>query len=86
MGFCKMPTIDIPGAEIYDVVSGRTMKLVPPSADHWCAGWLLYQHPDGGWVTLRKATEDDRRRVETEMLRVTRLNLIPEKVMPWPNH
>lgn len=22
-------------------------------------GWLLYKHPDGQWVTLRKATDDD---------------------------
>ena len=23
-------------------------------------GWLVYQHADGQWVTLRKATDEDR--------------------------
>lgn len=26
-------------------------------------GWLYYRHPDGQWVTLREATDDDRRRL-----------------------
>ena len=35
------------------------MKYVYPDAKHWTAGWILYQHPDGQWVTLRKATDID---------------------------
>ena len=26
-------------------------------------GWLCYRHPDGQWVSLRKATEDDIKKV-----------------------
>jgi hypothetical protein len=39
--------------------NGREMIYVYPNTKHWSAGWILYQHPDGEWVTLRKATEDD---------------------------
>ncbi len=49
---------DVSGIEFYDVVSRRTMKYIYPDANHWTAGWILYKH-DGGWVTLRKATEQD---------------------------
>lgn len=30
--------------------------------------WLFYQHPDGQWVSLRKATEDDVRAILCEMV------------------
>ncbi len=41
----------------YDQASGRFMKLV---CDGPYAGWLCYRHPDRKWVTLRKATDEDR--------------------------
>ena len=50
---------DSPGLEFYDGVSTRWMKYVYPDTKHWTAGWILYKHPDGQWVTLRKATDDD---------------------------
>ena len=25
--------------------------------------WLCYRHPDGGWVSLREATEQDREKI-----------------------
>jgi hypothetical protein len=28
-------------------------------------GWVFYKHPDGQWVTLRKATEQELSRAET---------------------
>lgn len=28
-------------------------------------GWVFYKHPDGQWVTLRKATEPELSRAET---------------------
>jgi hypothetical protein len=47
------------GIEFYDAQSQRQMKYVYPDSKHHTAGWLLYRHPDGQWVTLRKATEID---------------------------
>jgi hypothetical protein len=47
------------GLDFYDCASGREMKYVYPDSSHWTAGWLLYKHPDGQWVTLRKATDAD---------------------------
>lgn len=50
---------DISGLEFYDAARQRTMKYVYPDTPHWTAGWILYKHPDGQWVTLRKATDAD---------------------------
>jgi hypothetical protein len=50
---------DPPGIEFFDAATSRRMKYVYPGSSHWTAGWLLYKHPDGQWVTLRKATRDD---------------------------
>lgn len=52
-------TFDVPGLEFYDAASQRTMKYVYPDTKHWAAGWILYKHPDGQWVTLRKASDVD---------------------------
>lgn len=50
-----------PGLRFYDGASQRDMLLV--YAPHEWAGWLCYRHPDGQWVSLRKATEDDQSRI-----------------------
>lgn len=50
---------DVPGLEFFDQNSNRTMKYVYPHTEHWTAGWILYRHVDGRWVTLRKATDAD---------------------------
>jgi hypothetical protein len=50
---------DRSGLEFYDATTRRTMKYMYPDTDHWTAGWLLYKHPDGQWVTYRKATDAD---------------------------
>lgn len=51
---------DVPGLEFYDQGKKKTMKYVYPDTKHWCAGWILFKNPgDGGWVTLRKATDAD---------------------------
>lgn len=39
--------------------NGREMMYCYPDSKHELAGWLLYRHPDGQWVTLRKATDAD---------------------------
>jgi hypothetical protein len=49
----------LPGVIFYDATEGRTMKYVDPESKHRAAGWLLYKHPDGQWVTLRKADSAD---------------------------
>ena len=54
-----MELVDPTGLEFYDAATNRTMKYVYPDTPHWTAGWILYKHPDGQWVTLRKATDAD---------------------------
>ena len=43
------------GVRFYDANHGE-MMLCEEGPDN---GWLCYRHPDGQWVTLRKATSDD---------------------------
>lgn len=49
------------GVRFYDAASGRNMVLVADGAP--MGGWLHYRHPNGQWVSLRKATDDDRARL-----------------------
>lgn len=51
---------DVFGIEFYDAATGRTMKYAYPEEENggW-GGWLFFKHPDGQWVSLRKATDDD---------------------------
>ncbi len=49
------------GVIFFDNASKRQMLLVGEGEAY--AGWLCYKHPDGHWVTLRKATEDDREKI-----------------------
>lgn len=44
------------GTPFYDNASQRRMKYVVEGP--W-KGWIIYQHADGHWVTLRKATDED---------------------------
>lgn len=39
--------------------NGKEMMYCYPDSKHELAGWILYRHPDGQWVTLRKATDAD---------------------------
>ena len=48
------------GVQFFDQASGRQCLL---SEDGWTKGWLLWKHPDGQWITWRKATKDDRQRL-----------------------
>lgn len=49
---------DPPGIDFYDQASKRMMRLVQEGG---YAGWIVFRHPvAGNWVTLRKATKDDR--------------------------
>lgn len=48
------------GTRFFDNDSGREMLLVAEDEQQegW-RGWLFYKHPDGQWVSLRKATDND---------------------------
>lgn len=43
----------------WDAATSRECCYVYPGARHSTAGWILFRHPDGQWVTWRKATEMD---------------------------
>lgn len=45
----------------FDKATDREMKLV--NSGGW-SGWLFYRHPDGAWVSSRKATEADRAAID----------------------
>ncbi len=44
------------GTRFHDAASGREMLYV---LEGHMKGWICYRHPDGQWVTLREATEED---------------------------
>jgi hypothetical protein len=46
------------GIKFFDAISDRQMILVADGEPF--AGWLCYQHPDGQWVSLRKAITDNK--------------------------
>ena len=46
------------GAKFFDIATNREMILIEDEKSSY-KGWLCYKHPDGQWVTLRKATNDD---------------------------
>jgi len=55
----NVPNFDVPGLEMYDATTGKTLKYIYPDTPHWTAGWILYKVPDGGLATYRKATDAD---------------------------
>jgi hypothetical protein len=67
------------GVHFVDMASMRQMVLVQetdPRKD--LHGWICYRNRDGVWMTLRRATEEDRRRVLlAQQVRVT--VLLPEE-------
>jgi hypothetical protein len=58
---------DPPGLKFYDGASRRWMKLVYEG--HWAAGWIVFKHPDGQWVTLREATSEDLDRINAAVVK-----------------
>ena len=52
-----------PSIEFHDGATGRTLRYVYPDAPSDFSGWLIYRHADGHWVSLRKATDEDIRRL-----------------------
>lgn len=52
------------GLLFYDMAAHREMLL-----KRWDDGklWLFYQNPDGEWVSLREATDEDIKRLKAEL-------------------
>jgi len=50
------------GVVFFDNISKREMMLVAEGESF--ARWLCYRHPDGQWVSLRKATDEDKKKIE----------------------
>lgn len=46
------------GFKFYSQSMKKQMMLVQDEASSW-NGWIVYKHPDGQWVSLRKATDAD---------------------------
>lgn len=58
------------GYLFFDETSGRQIKLVAEDEPRESIrGWLLTKHPDGQWVSLRKATAADLDAVREAMVR-----------------
>lgn len=51
-----------PEIRFYNASRKQDMGLCKSSP---LAGWIVYKHPDGQWVTYREATEADLRQIET---------------------
>jgi hypothetical protein len=47
----------VQGIPFFSITRNQHMVLVQTGP---YANWLVYQHPDGQWVTLRRATDRDR--------------------------
>ena len=59
---------DVAPLRFYDQRRRQNMMYVYPDTKHELAGWLLYQHPAGQWVTLRKATDNDVERLSSMVI------------------
>jgi hypothetical protein len=54
------------GQQFYDKATQQEM-MIKTVGD---VPWLYYKHPNGQWVTLRKATAEDIRRIEDACPRI----------------
>lgn len=50
---------DFQGIRAYEASGKKRMLLLVDQPGHSFHGWICYKHPDGQWVSLRKATPDD---------------------------
>ena len=53
-------TYEPEGIRFFDKASDRYMLLV---TEGHAKGWIHYKHPDGQWVSLRKATDEDKKKL-----------------------
>lgn len=49
--------------KFWDAATNRECCYIYPCVTHSSAGWILFRHRDGQWVTWRKATPDDLERI-----------------------
>ena len=61
-------SFDVAPLKFFDNATKQEMMYVYPDTKHWCAGWLLYRAKHGGWVTLRKATDNDIERMSAAVI------------------
>lgn len=61
------------GYKFFDAARGQEMMHCQEGP--W-EGWLLYKHPDGQWVSLRKATADDILKLGSAIVKNSRQKLI----------
>lgn len=60
----------IPG--MVPTANGTHAVMIDPKNGHY--GWMFFKHPDGMWVSSRKATEDEFKAAERQALRPTELD------------
>jgi hypothetical protein len=56
-------TYEPDGTSFFDEATQRKMLLVADDSPSPWAGWLCYRNPNGHWVSLRKASDEDRARI-----------------------
>jgi hypothetical protein len=49
----------VSGISFYSQSRNQEMRYLYPDSGHRLAGWILAKHPDGGWYSLRRATDKD---------------------------
>lgn len=43
-------------------------------------GWILYRHPDGGWVSLREARDKDYRKIGSALIEHAEIERLRKRV------
>lgn len=66
----RMESYEPKGIKFYDKGSSREMMFVYEG--EW-ADWIFYKHPDGQWVSLRKATDEDQLAIDNAVSRAYHL-------------
>lgn len=61
----KEPPFEPKGLKFYSQSRKQKMMLI---SDGPHKDWLAYQHPDGQWVSLRKATNADRAEIDNAIV------------------
>jgi hypothetical protein len=47
------------GIDFWSSARRQEMRYLYPDSGHPWSGWIVFKHPDGQWVSLRKATDRD---------------------------
>ncbi len=60
---------NISGVSFFSQTQNKNMRYLYPDCGHHWAGWILYKHPDGHWVSFRKATQADIRELNEAVVK-----------------